>query len=271
MHRFLSFLLLATVTYLLLPVSRLSAQIFPCDPELETQPGDALGYRLRGERCEGLYVQKVASTTLVLASFLARTGLSSSASWEGEALNVEWTVPPAGGNAPESARREAVASTRLRAQGLRPRLYYRMDAERPAGAAAFTWPTDLLTRLRILPREVGLVAWTERTLGGKPREVYLPLTVRSAGPGGGGYLLVLRPGRELSEVYLSLAPLDRDGLLGEFLKDSEPLSYGYYPAGHGTEIELPALPAAGFYHLELGARFASGGVTAIELVFYHPG
>ena len=255
-RRLASLLLAAAGTLLTAPPS--AAEPSPCDPELETRSSDELGYRLRGERCEGRYAQEdVASTTLTLAGFLATAEIATDKTWKVEALKVGWAARP------------AVGSVHLRAQGLRSRLYYRMDAV--AAAPPFVWPTDVLAALDIPPREIGLIAWTRRTLGGEAREVYLPLTVRPAVSGNGGCRLVILPGRELSEVYLSLAPLGKDGVPGEFLKDGEALGYGFYPAGRGTRIELPALPAAGFYHLEIGATLAGGGVASLELVFYHPG
>ncbi len=251
--------LLLAAAWTLSTVLPSAAQPAPCDPELEARSGDELGYRLRGERCEGRYAQEdVASTTLTLASFLNTPGIAGGETWNVDALKVEWTAP------------SVADSVHLRARGLRSRLYYRMDAV--AVAPPFAWPTHLLTSLEIPPREVGLVAWTRQNLGGEAREVYLPLAVQSPRPAGTrSHRLVILPGRELQEVYLSLAPLGKDGVPGKFLKDGAPLGYSYYPAGRGTEIELPALPATGFYHLELGATLAGGGVASLELVFYHPG
>src|SRR5215471_10527210 len=36
--------------------SAIEAQVAPCDPQLIQPPGNPLGYRLRGDRCEGIYV-----------------------------------------------------------------------------------------------------------------------------------------------------------------------------------------------------------------------
>ncbi len=84
-----------------------------CDPSL-TQVKTAFGYRDRGDRCEGVYIKEVSSTALTVASFtevFEPYDLQSS-----EPLHLAWDRPP--GN----------ASVRLRAQSLRRRLYYRMDA-----------------------------------------------------------------------------------------------------------------------------------------------
>jgi hypothetical protein len=47
-----------------------SAQQSPCDPNLTQLGQNPQGYRLRGDRCEGIYIQPVSgSTTLLVASF----------------------------------------------------------------------------------------------------------------------------------------------------------------------------------------------------------
>ncbi len=148
-----------------------------------------------------------------------------------------------------------------------------MDA-RAGATQTFSWPTELLVGLDIPSRDVGIVGWTRLPIADRDREVYLPLAVRPAGastrPLDPDYELVLVPGRELSEVYLSLAPLGDDGRPLEFLQDGEPLDYGYYPAGIGIDIELPELTTPGLYFLELGATTADSKATAVELYFYHP-
>src|SRR5215204_7591254 len=46
----------------------LAAQVI-CDPALPGIKEGALGYRDRGDRCEGLYINPVSNTTLFVASF----------------------------------------------------------------------------------------------------------------------------------------------------------------------------------------------------------
>ena len=53
----------------------------------------------------------------------------------------------------------------LRAYGLRRKLYYRMDAKRPASPRWFDWPADLLGALNIPKRELGVVGWIRQPVG----------------------------------------------------------------------------------------------------------
>ena len=84
-----------------------------CDPNLSAPADHPYGYRVRGNRCEGVYIREVSNTTLHIASLTESFedyDLSS-----GKDLLVEWTAP-------------AKANVRLRTHSLRHKLYYRMDA-----------------------------------------------------------------------------------------------------------------------------------------------
>src|SRR5262245_41082574 len=104
------FLVLVLVTALIIP--RALSQIQSCDPNLAQPEGHPYGYRLRGNRCEGVYVQQVDNTILVLASFTE--SFENYDLHANKDLLLQWNAP---GN----------EEVRLRAFGLRRRLYYRMD------------------------------------------------------------------------------------------------------------------------------------------------
>lgn len=232
-----------------------AAQQEHCDPGLE-RISSPLGYHLHEERCEGLYVQEVGSADLVVLSFTEVFEDFDAA--DARELRVEWEAP---GEVP----------VRLRAQGVGKR-YYRMDTSRPAGTTSFLWPTDVLSGLGYTRQDFGMVGWTRATVGEVERQVYLPLRV-TQGPSSAApdaYRLVLQPGRELAEVYVSLAEVGEDGKPSRFLKDGDPLGYGFYPARRRLEIPLSGLGAPGVYYLEVGARVMGGGVTTVELWFFHP-
>jgi hypothetical protein len=227
-----------------------------CDPGLE-RISSPLGYHLHEERCEGLYVEEVGSADLVVLSFTEVFEDFDAAG--GRNLRVEWEAP---GEEP----------VRLRAQGVGKR-HYRMDTVRPAGTTSFLWPTDVLSGLGYTRQDMGVVGWTRATVGEVERQIYLPLRVTqgpsSAGPD--GYRLVLQPGRELAEVYVSLAEVGEDGEPSRFFKDGDPLGYGFYPHRRGVEIPVSGLGPPGVYYLQVGASVKGGGVTTIELWFFHPG
>src|SRR5262249_32645411 len=81
-------------------------------------------------------------------------------------LRLDWPAPSSG-------------VTRLRAVALRPRLYYRMDAVRPAGVSSDQWPATLLSRLKLSRDELGVLAWTQSKAGSSERDVLNGLRVRT--------------------------------------------------------------------------------------------
>jgi hypothetical protein len=226
-----------------------------CDPSLP-QVNTPLGYRDRGDRCEGVYIKEVSSTALTVASFtevFEPYDLKSS-----EPLHVEWDRPPGKSN------------IHLRAQSLRRRLYYRMDAVEPPEKTPFNWPLNVLASVNIPHGDLGLVGLTNYSWGKLERDVYLPLRISQAGKPSktGSYKLVVVPGVELTEVFVTLAAAGADGQPKSFLKASEKLGYGYYPAERGLDISITQPNSPGFYYMQLGATLRGGGTSTIELWFY---
>jgi hypothetical protein len=230
----------------------------PCDPKLARPAKDPLGYERRGDRCEGLYLQDVAGTGGLLVASLTEP-FEALQFTPGQRLRIEWSA-------------EGSPAVRLRAVALRRRLYYRMDAQRPAGTSAFDWPSDILASLKMNAQELGLVGWIEQRVGTRTEAVYIPLRVgKSAVTRSGRYVALVVPGTELSELYLTLAEVGSDGRDGRVLKQDEALQYGYYPAERGISVRLPELGRAGLYRLQLGATLGRGGAVTRTVFFYHAG
>src|SRR5262249_7729437 len=133
----------------------------------------------------------------------------------GRNLSVEWTAP-------------SKRSVQLRAQGLRRRLYYRMDTIRPPGSSSFTWPSDPLTALNIQRKDIGVIGWARYAVGVTEQDVYVPLRIgqRKNPAQSGNYTLILLPGVELKEVFISLTSVRADGRPKEFFRSEEALKYG---------------------------------------------
>jgi len=230
------------------------AQAVPCDPSLSPSSSDPWGYRVRGDRCEGIYAQPVAGTPLIVASFTERFDTFDPDSVTG--LVLRW--PVAGSS-----------SVRIRAIALRRRFYYRMDAEQPAAAGSWDWPADLISALGLSRPELGVVAWTRQTAGNTERDVHFPLRIGRdpAAAENAEYMLVVMPQVELTEVYVSVALMDETGRPVRWLRDEEPLGYGYYPADRPVEIPVARPEEPGLYRVQIGARIRSGGSLASELWF----
>lgn len=250
------------VLFFLVPASPASAQ--HCDPDVPVSSNYALRYHQRGspeensDRCEGLFVQEVSSRPLEVASFTWVFETYEPVS--DDHLTVTWETPNA-------------LRAHLQGLALRHNLYYRMDTTRPADSTSFRWDTVILANFNISRNDLGVIGWVERD----ERKVYLPLRI-TRGPTAtrsDQYRLVLMPGQELQEVYVSIATVDSTGNPASFLPeyDGKALDYGYYPAQQPIDLDLPLalLPQAGMYYVEVVARFKRGGSTATDFWFYHPG
>jgi hypothetical protein len=160
----------------------------------------------------------------------------------------------------------------LRAKSLRRKLYYQMDTLRPAGVTSYSWPPGMLGTLGLGKNELGVKAWISLRRENTSQRVYLPLRIRQQAPasGSGTYQILLVPGAELAELYLSLAPGESNGRLGQFLSSRQPLRYGFYPADRSITITVPKPKAPGIYYLEIGATLRAGGSSSTKLWFYHP-
>lgn len=233
-----------------------SVQERHCDPALYKAENNPLGYRPRKARCEGIYIKEVRNKALAIVSLTQSFENYDLAS--GKDLSINWTAPTSG-------------SSRLRAQGVRPRLYFRMDTVRPPGESSFSWPLNILSALNITRKDIGVLGWTRLPIGETERTVYLPLRIhqqRNITPSS-SYKLVILPGLELKEIYISLAIVGMNGNPRVFLKDAEALEYGYYPAGRGIAVPISDLQETGIYFIEVGATIRGGGSSTIELWFYH--
>ncbi len=252
---------LPSMLLLAFPGATRAFQAEPCDSALTKLATPVNGYRQRGDRCEGLYAQQVSGTTVFLASLTEAFedyDLQST-----DSLTVQWSVPPS-----------STAALQLRAETLKHGRYYRMDTFRSLQAAAYRWPAGLLRAERIPRRELGVIGWTQVTIGNVASDLYVPLRIRQqhAASACGTYDVVLWPGEQLREVYVSLAPVGADGRLGAFVRQDS-LNYGFYPAESPIKFQLkqPQIGPPGLYYLKIGARLGSGGTSTKEYRLYLSG
>jgi hypothetical protein len=259
-HRFGSWYHVVLAAGLVLGICILAAAGFEtdqyhCDPLLRQDEANPWGYRLRGDRCEGLYAQDVGNTILQVASFTRGDGFSDFSG----SLPIRWAPV-------------ADHSVRLRVLSLQRGFYYRMDTLRPAGSTSYAWPLDVASALGIEARQVGVVGWWETEIDGSRRSIHVPVEVSAVEPEvrSGSYQIGLVPGAELEEVYLTLAPLDGTGVPGAPLLDGEPLGWGFYPASRPLRIPLELdATQEGLFLLEVAATLRGGGGATTRLWFRH--
>jgi hypothetical protein len=229
-----------------------------CDPGLRLpEENSPNSYVQRTGRCEGIYAKEIAAVNLSVASFAMH--LEKLDPKGSGAVRLDWSSPT---NNP----------IRLRAVSLRPRFFYRMDAFRPSGTTSWMWPTDLLNALDLDKASLGITATTIITLNGIDRVLYLPIRVSTQAPGqsSGPYQILLHSDVELSEVYVSIAELSKDGKPVKALWQDKPLQYGIYPAERGIPIWIgpSELLAKTIYQVDIGATLRTGGSANARLWLY---
>jgi hypothetical protein len=248
------------VILVVVAASAMSAQSDPCDPAIKGKEdrSNPSGYHLRSDRCEGIFIQEVSATGSLLVASLTAT-MQGFKPESGKPLDVEWKAPGS-------------AKVNLRAYSLRPRLYYRMDTVQDAASALYHWPPAILATYGLKPTDVGLVAWTSVTVSNQRLEpVYVPLAVRDSkdAPWPASQRLVVVPPADLKEIYLTVSPVDANGVSGKPLREG-PLGFGYYPAGGAVKIDLVPWPKAGIYLVQLAAERKDGANVVSKFWIYQP-
>ncbi len=236
----------------------LSAQDF-CDSTLQQVENNPLSYHTIGNRCEGVYVQPLGSTSLQVVSFtefFENYDLTSS-----KPLQVDWETPTGS------------TSVHLRAQGIKRKLYYRMDAS-SAPDKPFSWPVNVLASLNIEKNDIGVVALTKDSVLGKQKDIYVPVRISqnaTEGSRNSNYTITVLPGLEISEIYISIAQPEIDGRPERMIKKKEKLGYGYYPADRSIDIPISGIQERGVYRMQIDATLRNGNSTSIEIWFFIPG
>ena len=211
-------------------------------------------YTSRGNRCEGVYIQEISNALLSILLFTKY--FEDYEPESSEDLTVSWSAPQG-------------TTFALRAQGIAPTLYYRMD-QHSKDSTRFIWSKNILTALDIKKKDIGVSCWTTLTFDGKETIVLLPLIIKqSNSKGTPDYQLIVVPESELKEVYVTLSNVDVSGKSISYLLDGEPLNYGYYPAGSGFSVPFSQIKKSGIYSLELGTKLRSGESASTEIYFYY--
>jgi hypothetical protein len=216
-----------------------------CDPDLRPPLDTPYAYRQRGDVCEGLYARDVGGRPLVVVALTSSVEEFIAA--DGSDLVLNWTPV-------------ADQPTYIRADALRPNLYYRMDAVVAAPGRELRWSPTLLKALDLTRGEIGIVAWTLHSVGTQMRAVLTPVRLRQkqADEVSAAWHLVVLPAVEMDEVYFTVTPVDAPGVEQPLVEDHA-LGRSYYPADRPVQIELPSLPGSGIYRVDVAARVRAGG------------
>jgi hypothetical protein len=254
--KFCLFSVIALLVPLCCPSRPAAAENF-CDPGLGENTKGTMTYKMRGDRCEGIFAQQVSSPHIEIRS-LVGTIQPFDPKRDSELVLV-WKAPP--GNK---------AEVQLRAFSFKPGRYYRMDTRVHPDRSAYRWPTDVLDSVGLGKADLGLLAWTESVEPeGTKSAVYLPL---STGTGSSqakkGYTVTFVPSTRLSEVHVKVSRLE--GQKVPTVLGDEKLVDEYYALGEPAEFSTGKLGPAGFYRITITAQPKTGSIVQ-NFDLYHPG
>jgi hypothetical protein len=210
-----------------------------CDPDLKVRAGDPLGYRQRGDRCEGMFLEEVSGSLLVASLHFPRGDFEPRS---GTTVRLQWSLPPA-------------AQVQVQAVSMKPKVFFRMDTVRPGDSTSYVWPTDFAETVRLKGPDIGLLSWADLPVGGRAQKVYSPVSVRERS---GAAELVLLPQSHLDEVYYSVVALNAQGRVEKPVVVEQKLPESY-SSGRPMRILLPALEPKRLYRVEIAARVRNGG------------
>jgi hypothetical protein len=219
-----------------------------CDPDLiaHAEPG-LNGYRWRDDRCEGIYVPGVSGEGSFLIASISRVRSAHISAAERSIL-LQWKA---------EADHTAL---HIRAYPLRPDLHYQMDTLQRLGVRRYRWPSRVLADLDIDFSDIGVVAWEIRSFHGQRVNAYIPITIGNDSSAFVEPRLTALPGREMREVYVTVARLDDKGSVVRVIRDRRALNRGSYAAQTSIEISLPELRSPGLYGIQLEGEVQGEGV-----------
>ena len=208
------------------------------------------GYRMREDRCEGIRsVQHSAPPIELTSLMLGDDSLSISSS----PLRLSWIL-------------DSNDDLLISARGDRHGAYYALDTVVPADKGEFSWPSDILVRRGFRRDDLGFLAWYNGDLG----VISVPLSVNQDSPvnsrnAGGPYLISIRPGNRLSEVFVRVDRICDNGGIRIVHQRTE-LGRPYY-SKLGFTFLLNNPGPTGRYRLTLDAKTDNETYSTSSLTF----
>ena len=157
------------------------------------------GYRMRGNRCEGIYAREVATHSMVITSLTSNFDeLPQRSTYR---IRLSW---PAG----------AHGTLHIAGRGHRYGAHYALDTVVDAATSTFSWPAQILIKRNFRRTNLGFLAWQESASNGNSTKHYLPLRVslqsspndRPSDPDA-VHTIAFRPGARFSRMYSTLERL----------------------------------------------------------------
>jgi hypothetical protein len=254
----ISLLLSVTLTHVVV-TSGGAAIADSCDPLLTANNvtnTDPNRYKMRGDRCEGIFYSLVGAQGGLLLASLTKGQLQWGHLSE-DRITLRW-------------RDNVSGSAHVRAYSLQQNAYYRLDADVHLSAPGFDYSLSMANNY-MSPLALGLLVWTNKNFEGHAVRVFLPVMVDPAGvlSGSDTHLIVLSE-LELSEVYVAIERVATNGSMeARPIRARRALGYGVYPAQESIDIALPEVKSKGTYAVDISSSLDDGGIEPpLRVVIY---
>jgi hypothetical protein len=232
-----------------------------CDPSIHAVLQHRLGYRQRGDRCEGIYWEPHAGREdLCLVSFV-REG-SKVPSNTPSSLCVAWA---------SGAAVNAPGDIHIRATALRNDLFYRMDSIRKYQEGTYVWPMDVIRDLSLSVAELGITAAIKSTISGVSWTVYEPLTIAEDGQTSSSFLVTLISAVPIQGITWDCRRIDADGMPGTRVAGER--LRGSFPASQPIRLRLSVPGFSGLCYMDIrteSSGFGSGSPISTSFVVRVP-
>jgi hypothetical protein len=88
--------------------------------------------------------------------------------------------------------------------------------------------------------------------------------------GSSRYRLLVLPGTELNEIFVSLYEASPEGKKRKAIVEDQSTGAGYYPSRVALPVELPPI-RKGFYYVEISATSQQKASVSCSMFFFYPG
>ena len=210
------------------------------------------GYRMRdGDRCEGIRSVEHSAPPMELTSLTLHYDSFSSSS--PSPIRLTWTF-------------ESDEDLIIAGRGHRHGAYYALDTVVPTNNGEFSWPADILVRRDFRRDDLGFLAWYTDDLA----RIHVPVSVHhdsqvASRNAGGPYLIGIRPGNLLSEVFVKVEQICDDGRVRSVHQRTELGRHYYSKIGFSFLLNNPG--PTGRYLLTLDSKIDNETYSTSSLAF----
>jgi hypothetical protein len=235
------------------------AAVAPAQPRCPVRVDSAAlgtyGYGRRHALCEGILAKpaggdviRVIGLTAAVEDFDPRLGSDLRLTWSPLAGDSVW----------------------LKAVGIRPQLFYQMDATVVGTATEFRWPIGVLLGLAVRRRDVAIRGWTLQSFGGMRDTVFIPITVSQTKPrvdSVAQYLLTVIPTQRLAHLRWGINLLDSTGRSVRMIRPMTAVPGTDFFEGSAVHIPIASPASSGLYRIQLaGDLRPDAGATTKDTV-----